>query len=118
MPLLAKHVTCRILGAVLGIASALAAPLAAVRVPQDANFDLEGTVSKQTKGELTVDSGQGIFFRVSYDEQTAILNPDGTNGSEKDLGVGVKVHVLGDLRESGEVKAKRIQIETKETRGP
>ncbi|HEY6290050.1 MAG TPA: hypothetical protein VI455_00595 [Terriglobia bacterium] len=85
--------------------------------PQGSNFDLNGTISKQSAGKLTVDSGQGIFFRVSYGDETTIVRADGSSGSEKDLKAGIKVHVLGDLEESGEVKAQRIEIQGDESKG-
>lgn len=76
------------------------------------NFDLAGSISQQSKGKLTVDSGQGILFRVTYDSDTSIVRADSSAGSEQDLKVGVKVHVLGDLQDSGEIKAQHIEIES------
>lgn len=76
------------------------------------NFDLAGSISQQSKGKLTVDSGQGILFHVTYDSDTSIVRADSSAGSEQDLKVGVKVHVLGDLQDSGEIKAQRIEIES------
>jgi hypothetical protein len=100
---------------VLGIcAGALARPASAASLPQESNFDLEGPISKQAPGKLTVDQGQGIFFRVVYDDKTAIVKDDGSSGSEKDLKIGLRVHVVGDLQASGEIKAARIEIEPKE----
>jgi hypothetical protein len=78
---------------------------------QDSNFDLEGTIVRQSAGKLTVDSGQGIIFHVTYDDKAAIVRSDGSAGSEKDFNAGVKVHVTGELQSSGEVKAQRIEIE-------
>lgn len=98
----------------------LAAPLALTGEaphPQDSNFDLSGTIAKQSPGRLMVDTGQGIFFRVSWTEATSIVRADGNSGSGQDLKVGVKVHVLGELEESGEVKARRIEIQGEESKG-
>jgi len=78
--------------------------------PQGSNFDLNGTIHDASKGKFTVDSGQGIFFHVTYDDKTAIVRADGTAGSAADLKVGATVHVVGDLSETGEVKAARIEI--------
>jgi hypothetical protein len=80
---------------------------------QDAssNFDLEGKITQQSKGKFTVDSGQGILFHVVYDDKVSILRADSSAGSEQDLKVGVKVHVIGDLQDSGEIRAQRIEIE-------
>ncbi|HEV2379596.1 MAG TPA: DUF5666 domain-containing protein [Terriglobia bacterium] len=100
---------------VVGVCCCLLPVLAAAAyLPQESNFDLEGPISKQAPGKLTIDQGQGIFFRVAYDDKTAIVKDDGSSGSEKDLKVGLRVHVVGDLQASGEIKAARIEIEPKE----
>jgi hypothetical protein len=101
--------------AVLGLCYVVPTGLAAATpLSQESNFDLEGPISKQSAGKLTIDQGQGIFFRVVYDDKTAIAKDDGSAASEKDLKVGVRVHVVGDLQASGEIKAARIEIETKQ----
>jgi hypothetical protein len=91
----------------------LTALLAGLTLAQQgsSNFDLEGSISKQSKGKLTVDTGQSILFHVAYDDKTSIVRADSSAGSEEDLKVGVKVHVIGDLQDSGEIKAQRIEIE-------
>jgi hypothetical protein len=78
---------------------------------QGTNFDLEGSISRHEAGKLTIDTGGNIIFHATYTDSTAIVHADGKPASEKDLNVGVKVHILGDLQESGEVKAQRIEIE-------
>jgi len=87
------------------------ATASSVRTPQESNFDLEGPISKLAAGQLTVDQGQGIFFRVAYDDKTTVSKDDGSPGSEKDFRIGVRVHVIGDLQDSGVVKAQKIEIE-------
>jgi hypothetical protein len=82
----------------------------ALAAPQNSPFDLNGTIHDASKGKFTVDSGQGIFFHIVYDNKTAIVRADGTAGSAQDLKVGATVHVAGDLSETGEVKAARIEI--------
>jgi hypothetical protein len=83
----------------------------AVGAPQgSSNFDLSGTIHDASKGKFTVDSGQGIFFHVVYDDKTTIVRADGTTGSAEDLKVGAKVHVVGDLSETGQVNATRIEM--------
>lgn len=91
----------------------LTALLAGLTLAQQgsSNFDLEGSISKQSKGKLTVDTGQSILFHVAYDDKTSIVRADSSAGLEEDLKVGVKVHVIGDLQDSGEIKAQRIEIE-------
>ena len=91
--------------------STLCATVSSVRTPQESNFDLEGPISKLAAGQLTVDQGQGIFFRVAYDDKTTVSKDDGSPGSEKDFKLGVRVHVIGDLQDSGVVKAQKIEIE-------
>jgi predicted NAD/FAD-binding protein len=86
----------------------------AVPALQESSFDVEGTIAKESPGKLTVDTGQGIIFRVVYDDKVALVKGDGSAGSAKDLKVGVKVHVIGELQSSGEIKAQRIEIEAKQ----
>jgi predicted NAD/FAD-binding protein len=85
---------------------------------QGSNFDLEGKITQQSKGKLTVDSGQGILFHVTYDDTTSMVREDSTAGSEQDLKIGERVHVLGELEDSGEIKAKRIEIEGRPANHP
>jgi hypothetical protein len=85
--------------------------LAQAAAPQGTNFDLEGNITHQEAGKLTIDTGGNIIFHATYTADTAMVHADGKPASEKDLKVGVKVHILGDLQESGEVKAQRIEIE-------
>jgi len=82
-----------------------------ISATQGDSFDLEGTISQQSPGKLTVDSGQGILFHVVYDEKTAIVGPDGKPGTAQDFKVGLRVHVLGNFDDSGAVKARRIEIQ-------
>ena len=88
--------------------SVLVAP--ALAALQNSPFDLNGTIHDASKGKFTVDSGQGIFFHVVYDDKTPIVRADGSAGSADDLKVRATVHVIGDLGETGEVKASRIEI--------
>lgn len=81
------------------------------------SFDLEGKISQQSQGRLTVDQGQGILFHVVYDEHTVIVGPAGKPGTGQDFKVGGRVHVLGDFNESGEVKARRIEVQAADTDG-
>jgi hypothetical protein len=78
---------------------------------QGMNFTLEGKITRQSPGRLTVTTGENIIFRIRYDEETKILRKDGTAGSEKDLRVGATIRVEGDLTESGEVVALKIEVQ-------
>jgi RNase P/RNase MRP subunit p29 len=79
---------------------------------QDMNFTLEGRISSLTANTLTLSTEENIVFHVQYDEKTEIRKKDGSPATAKDLRVGLRVGVEGDLTESGEVIAKRIQIQT------
>lgn len=78
------------------------------------NFDLEGKISERSKNRLTVDTGQGILFHVTFDDKTSIVRADSSAGSEADLKVGVKIHAIGELQDSGDIQAQKIEIEAPE----
>jgi hypothetical protein len=77
---------------------------------QESGFTLEGKVTQKSEGKLTVSTEENIVFHVSYNEKTDIRLKEGAQGSDKDLKVGVKVRVEGDLSESGEILARKIQV--------
>lgn len=83
---------------------------------QAMNFTLQGKISKQSPGKLTVNSEENIIFHVVYNDQTEIKQKDGSAGSPKDLRVGVIVRVEGELTEAGEIIAQKIEIQPAETR--
>lgn len=85
--------------------------LAKAAPAQDSNFDLEGSISEHEPGKLTIDTGGGIIFHATYAADTPIVHADGKPAAEKDLKTGVKVHILGDLQQNGEVKSQKIEIE-------
>ena len=88
-------------------AGAEAQPL---RLKQESGFTLEGKVTEKSEGKLTVSTEENIVFHVRYDEKTDIRLKDSTRGSDKDLKAGLKVRVEGDLSESGEILAHKIQV--------
>lgn len=77
---------------------------------QESNFTVEGKVTQKSEGKLTVSSEENIVFHVRYDEKTDVRLKDGAQGSDKDLKTGLRVRVEGDLSESGEILAQRIQV--------
>lgn len=79
-------------------------------VAQESNFTLEGKVTQKSEGKLTVSTEENIVFHVRYDEKTDIRLKDGAQGSDKDLKTGLKIRVEGDLSESGEILAHKIQL--------
>jgi len=80
------------------------------RAAQESNFTLEGKVTEKSEGKLTVSTEENIIFHVRYDEKTDIRLKDGAQGSDRDLKTGSKVRVEGDLSESGEILAHKIQV--------
>ena len=85
--------------------------VAAAPAFQDTNFTLDGKITEHTAGKLTVSTEENIIFHVRYTDKTEIKHQDGSAASEKDLSVGVKIHVDGDLNDSGEIAAQKIEIE-------
>ncbi len=79
--------------------------------PQATNFTLQGKVTQHSEGKLTVSTEENIIFHVRYNEKTEIKRQDGTSGSPRDLRIGSKISVEGDLTESGEIVAQKIEIE-------
>ena len=80
--------------------------------PQDISFSVNGTITEQSPGKLTVDSGQAMLFTVKYDSTTQIQHEDGSAAKASDLRVGVKILAKGTLTEAGDVIAKTITIES------
>lgn len=78
---------------------------------QGTNFTLDGKITEHTAGKLTISTEENIIFHVRYTDKTEIKHQDGSAGSEKDLRVGVMIHVDGDLADSGEINAQKIEIE-------
>ncbi len=78
--------------------------------PQGMNFVLEGKITKSSPGKLVVSTHENIVFHVRYDEKTEIKRQDGGEGSSKELRPGVIVKVDGELTESGEVVAHKIEL--------
>ena len=81
-----------------------------LRLAQESGFTLEGKVTQKTEGKLTVSTEENIIFHVRYDEKTDIRLKDGAQGSDKDLKAGLKVRVEGELSESGEISAHKIEV--------
>lgn len=80
--------------------------------PQQApSFNLEGKITQTEPGKFTVNTEENILFHIRYNEQTEIKRADGSAGSEKDLKVGSWVHVAGELSESGEITAAKIELQ-------
>ncbi len=78
---------------------------------QATNFTLEGKITAHAPGKITVSTEENILFHVRYDHKTEIKRLDGTPGSAKDFRVDVKVKVEGELTESGEINAQKIELQ-------
>jgi len=79
--------------------------------PQAMNFTVEGKISRLSQNRFTLNTEENIIFHVRYDEKTEIKRQDGSPASPKDLRVGLRVRVDGDLTESGEIVAYRLELQ-------
>ncbi len=104
--------TVAMLRCLAGTHPAPADSLAAAGPPQEMNFTVEGNITRLAQGKFTLRSEENMIFHVLYDDKTVIKRQDGQSASAKDLRVGLKVKVDGNLDESGEITAQRIFIES------
>lgn len=93
-----------VVGPVKGATSLAASP------QQSPSFTMEGKITQAGPGKITVNTEENILFHIRYDDKTEIKRADGNAGSSKDLQVGSWVHVEGELSESGEVIAAKIEL--------
>jgi Domain of unknown function (DUF5666) len=101
-----------VVGAVLILVSTNAPLAGDSPSPQQApSFTMEGKITQVGPGKLTVNTEENILFHVRYDDKTEIKRADGSAGSAKDLQVGTWVHVAGELSESGEIIAAKIELQ-------
>jgi hypothetical protein len=104
-------VSTLLIGLVLPLALPEAnAPRAGLAFAQEMNFTVQGKITQNAGGKLTISTEGNIIFRVTYNEKTEITQADGSSGSSKDLQVGKMIHVDGDLQESGEIIAHKIAV--------
>jgi len=89
-----------------------AAPLSASSSQETMNFTVEGKISKHAGQKLTLSTENNIIFHVAYSEKTSITRQDGSAGTAKDLRVGTRIYVEGELTEAGEIIAHRITIQS------
>jgi Domain of unknown function (DUF5666) len=82
------------------------------------NFTLGGKITQVESGKFTINTEDNILFHVRYDDKTEIRRADGSDGSAKDLRVGVRVLVKGDLEESGEIAAAKIALQGDDSQKP
>ena len=82
-----------------------------LRAGQAMNFTVEGKINTLGQNKLTLNSEENMIFHVSYDDKTEFKSDDGSPAGSKDLRVGLRIKVEGDLSESGEIAARRIELE-------
>jgi hypothetical protein len=80
------------------------------RAGQAMNFTVEGKINTLGQNKLTLNTEENIIFHVRYDDKTEFKNDDGSPASSKDLRVGLRIRVEGDLTESGEIVALKIEL--------
>jgi hypothetical protein len=74
------------------------------------NFTVEGKINTLGQNKLTLREEDNIILHVSYDDKTVFKSDDGSPATSKDLRVGLEIRVEGDLTESGEIVAQRIEL--------
>ncbi len=77
---------------------------------QNMNFTLEGKITKVAGNKLTVNTEGNILFTVICNDKTEVKRADGSPGAARDLQIGIRIHVDGDLMESGDIIAHKIAI--------
>lgn len=77
---------------------------------QAMNFTVEGKINTLGENKFTLRTEENMIFHVRYDERTEFKSEDGSPATNKDLRVGREVKVEGDLTESGEIAALRIEL--------
>ena len=98
------------------LASTARTPLLARPAAQESmNFTVEGKITKHDGNKLTLNSEGNMIFHVVYNEKSKITRKDGSEGTPKDLMIGTRIHVDGDLAESGEITAAKITIQQEST---
>ena len=81
-----------------------------LRAGQAMNFTVEGKINTLDQNKLTLNSEENMIFHVRYDDKTEFKSDDGSPAGSKDLRVGLRIRVEGDLTESGEIVAQRIEL--------
>ncbi len=81
-------------------------------------FTVEGKINRLEPGKITLSTEENMLFHVLYDDKTEIRRKDGSAGTAKDFRVGTLIHVEGDLSESGEILAHRIEIQGESPKKP
>jgi len=81
-----------------------------LRAAQASNFTVEGKINTLGQNKLTLNSEENMLFHVRWDDKTEFKSDDGSPAGSKDLRVGLRIRVEGDLTESGEIVAQKIEL--------
>jgi hypothetical protein len=81
-----------------------------LRAGQAMNFTVEGKINTLGQNKLTLNTEENIIFHVRYDDKTEFKSEDGSPAGRKDLRIGLRIRVEGDLTESGEIVALKIEL--------
>jgi len=81
-----------------------------LRAAQATNFTVEGKVNTLDRNKLTLHTEENMLFHVRWDDKTEFKSEDGSPAGSKDLRVGLRIRVEGDLTESGEIVAQKIEL--------
>ena len=82
----------------------------ALQSSQAMNFTVEGKIDTLGENKFTLSTEENMIFHVRYDNRTEFKGEDGSPATSKDLRAGREVRVEGDLAESGEIAALRIEL--------
>ena len=77
---------------------------------QATNFTVEGKINTLDQNKLTLHTEENMLFHVRWDDKTEFKSEDGGPAAGKDLRVGLRIRVEGDLTESGEIVAQKIEL--------
>jgi len=108
-PLIALGLACLVPGRPYLADRSVAAPGS---FPQSGNFAVEGKITRLAEGKITVNTEENIIFHIVYTEKTEFKHQDGSAASSKELRIGLRIKVSGDLDESGEIAAARVEIQS------
>ena len=97
----------------ISVAPSLSSSMTMAASPaQDMDFTLQGKITTLAGGKITVSTEENIIFHVRFDDKTEIKKKDGSPGAGSDLRVGLTIGVAGNLEESGEIAARKIDIQS------
>jgi len=113
IPALARIVAISEMIIITLVASAVRTPLEARPAAQEPmNFTVEGKITQHSGNKLTLNTEGNMIFHVVYHEKSKVTRKDGSEGTPKDLEVGTRIRVDGELTESGEIIAQKITIQS------